>query len=86
MVEFNTRELADAASLKSYDTALPLDWYDDVYTKTGFWPQSYGFVWCYDQPSIWGEPYPLTYAAKILLRWYGTIVNVTYKYANVDIK
>lgn len=67
---FNVNELAKKAGLHTFDSALPLGWYEDVHKKTGFWPQSYGFVWCYDRPSVWGEPYPLTDAAKILLSFY----------------
>lgn len=73
---FDVRELAEAAGLKTYDTALPLQWYDDVYKKTGFWPQNYGFVWCYDAPSVWGKPYPLTNAARILLKFYETMIEI----------
>lgn len=69
-MEFDIRKLAEEAGLHTYDTALPLQWYEDVHTRTGFWPQSYGFVWCYDKPKVWGEPYPLTDAAKILLAFY----------------
>jgi hypothetical protein len=79
-MEFNIRDLAEKANLKTYDTALPMDWYDDVYARTGFWPQSYGFVWCYDNPTVWGEPYPLTDAANILLKWYGSLVHTTFRY------
>jgi hypothetical protein len=63
-------ELAKEAGLKVYDTALPNDWVDDVHRDTGFWPQRYGFVWCYDNARIGGLPYPLTDAAKILLAFY----------------
>ena len=67
--------LAKEAGLKTYDTALPLQWYEDVHEKTGFWPQHYGFVWCYDGPSVWGRPYPLTEAANILLAFYTKVIS-----------
>lgn len=71
-MQFDIRKLAEDAGLKyqEYDTALPLDWYEDVHEKTGFWPQSYGFVWSYGEGKTWGVPYPLTEAAKILLQFY----------------
>jgi hypothetical protein len=72
--EINVQELAEKAGLKTYDTALPLPWYEDVHTRTGFWPQHYGFVWSYDKPGVWGEPYPLTEAARILLECYNRMV------------
>lgn len=74
--EINTRELAEAAGLKAFDTALPMGWYDDVYARTGYWPQSYGFVWSYDAPTVWGAPYPLTDAARILLKFYNRMVQI----------
>lgn len=71
----NLRELAEAAGLKVYDTALPQHWVDNVYehTKTimgtskGIYP--YGFVWAYDKSEIFGEPYPLTEGAKVYARF-----------------
>lgn len=66
--------------LNTFDTALPLDWYDDVHAKTGVWPQTLGFVWCYDSPTVWGEPFPLTDAANVLLKVYGHLTNTTPKY------
>ncbi len=70
---FDVRALAEKAGLKVYDTALPLQWYEDVHEKTGYWPQNYGFVWSYDKPAVWGEPYPLTEAAEILLSFYNRV-------------
>jgi hypothetical protein len=60
MAEFNIRDLAEAHGVKVYDTALPLAWYEDVHKETGLWPQTLGFVWCYDTATTWGEPFPLT--------------------------
>lgn len=67
---FSIRELAEKKGVKIYDTALPLKWYEDVHDRTGFWPQEYGFVWSYDNASLWGEPVALTPAAEILLAFY----------------
>lgn len=60
MADINVRDLAEEAGLKIFDTALPLDWYNDVHDKTGLWPQSLGFVWCYDGATSWGYAVPLT--------------------------
>lgn len=68
-------ELAKRAGLKTYDLALPLQWYEDVHDTTGFWPQRYGFVWCYDSPTVWGAPYPLTESAEILLAFYNQMLD-----------
>jgi hypothetical protein len=73
MVELNTREAGEAAGLHSFDTALPLPWYEDVFAKTGLWPQQLGFVWSYDHARIWGEPIPLTIEAIECLRSYHLI-------------
>lgn len=69
----NVRELAEAEGLKSFDTALPLAWYEDVHAKTNIWPQEVGFVWSYDNGSVWGNPYPLTDKAKEVLAHYNNI-------------
>ena len=82
----NIRELADQAGLKTYDTALPMQWYDDVHAKIGLWPQHYGVVWCYDGPTTWGEPYPLTERAKIVLTAYARVTGANYRYLNVETK
>jgi hypothetical protein len=72
----DVRALAEAAGLKSYDTALPLSWYVDVHKKTGYWPQNYGVVWCYDTPSVWGVPYPLTEMARVIVEFYNAVVKL----------
>lgn len=64
----NMHDIAEAAGLKTYDTALPQKWVDDVREKTGTYP--FGFVWSYDKATIWGEPYPLTRKARELLAVY----------------
>ena len=74
--EIDVQELAERAGLKTYDTALPLDWYEDVHAKTGYWPQHFGFVWCYDSPKVWGVPYPLTQQAQVLLDYYNAMLKV----------
>ena len=72
-IPFDINALAKDAGLTTFDTALPLGWYDDVHSKTGLWPQNYGFVWCYDNAKVWGEPWPLTPQAKVLLRYYEAV-------------
>lgn len=54
--------------LGTFDSALPIDWCDDVKAKTGVWP--HGFVWSYPDKSIWGEPFALTAEARDLLAKY----------------
>lgn len=84
-MQFDIRELADKAGLKVYDTALPYHWYDDVHKLTGFWPQEYGFVWCYDTATTWGEAYPLTDAAKILLAFYNKTHKMVWTYGEDNV-
>ena len=76
-IPFDINELAKEAGLKyhDYDTALMQPWYDDVHAKTGLWPQNYGFVWSYATAKTWGEPFPLTPQAKVLLLWYKAVSN-----------
>jgi hypothetical protein len=69
----NTRQVADQMGIKAFDTALPMEWYDDVFAKTGCWPQAYGFVWSYQRVKIWGEPIPLTREAAELLARYEAV-------------
>lgn len=71
--EINTRSAGGSLGLVSFDTALPMQWYEEVHAKTGFWPQMLGFVWCYDVNRIFGEPVPVTYTALVLLRWYESL-------------
>jgi hypothetical protein len=75
MEEVSFIELADKAKevlgLKTYDTALPIHWCDDVKALTGTWPS--GFVWGYGE-GVWGSPVPLTTAAVKLLTQYQNAV------------
>ena len=62
-------ERAKELGLKSYDTALPQEWVDDVYRETGVYPAGM-FVWCYDDARVWGAPVPLTEESVELLARY----------------
>lgn len=56
----------------TYDTALPQDWVDGVFRKTGFDPVGMGIVWAYGPSgSGWfhGAPFALTPEAAVLLAW-----------------
>lgn len=66
---FNTRAAGIRAGLKTFDTALPQAWVDDVREKTGK-PFPFGFVWNYPENSIYGEPFPLTKEAFKTLEEY----------------
>jgi hypothetical protein len=47
---------------------VPQPWLDDLAAKTGVY--SLEFVWCYDEATVWGEPYPLTMEAfKLLIKY-----------------
>lgn len=61
--------------LKVFDTALPQQWVDSMIEQRQLmkregllnpdadeWP--WGFVWCYDYSSIFGEPVPVTANAR----------------------
>jgi hypothetical protein len=39
----------------TYDTAIPQEWYDSVYTRTGINPSGH-IHWCYADSRTWGEP------------------------------
>lgn len=69
----NKGDLIDAdeyLAANTFDTALPQEWVDDVYAKTGVYPAPI-FVWVYDQQArYWGRPYPLTDEARALLARY----------------
>ena len=62
-------EAAQALGLRTYDTALPQDWVDDVKRVTGTYPAGM-FVWCYDHARSFGEPFPLTPLAVHILITY----------------
>ena len=65
-------DLARMAGIRVYDTALMQSWVDHVwnYTKevTGKNIYPTGFVWGYDDSTIFGEPIPLTEEARQLMK------------------
>jgi len=68
-------ELKDKGAFISYDTALPINWVDDVMEKTGQYP--YGIVWLYDDKGllgpkcgIFGRPYPVSMSGYWILKIY----------------
>ncbi len=63
----NKHDLAAAAGIRTFDTALPQPWLDHVRALTGEYPLA-GFVWSYDPPfTVVGRPAPLTESATALL-------------------
>lgn len=61
-----SKNVYEAAGLKSYDFALPQDWFDERVKKDGKAPRG---VWCYDSKGIFGEFVSLdSCLAKIALR------------------
>ena len=57
--------------LRSYDTALPQEWVDDVKSVTGEYVGARGlFVWSYDGAGIFGKPVALNEAAEAILAQY----------------
>ena len=68
------RGQAEALGLVTFDTALPMHWYEDVFRVTGEWVQNFGVVWCYDKATIWGAPVPLTREAADIIARYDTAV------------
>lgn len=54
----------------AWDTALPVDWCDDVAAVTGVWPADEAIVWAYAPRSLFGHPHPLTRSATELLARY----------------
>ena len=77
----NKDDLAKAAGLQVYDTALPQDWLNGVVERiVGMSSDPIpntrlhvyqtilsGTVWCYDTPRSWGAPVALTDEANRLL-------------------
>ena len=65
-------DLAERAGLIVYDTALPQRWVDSILENSekiiGTRCYPWGFVWGYDDSSIFGEPIPLTSQARMLCR------------------
>jgi len=74
------RELVEDAQSRgellegAWDYALPVAWTLDVEAKCGEYP--YGFVWYYHGKSIFGEPYPVTQKARVLLARYKEALDV----------
>ena len=68
MPDFRTKpELAEAAGIETYDTALPQGWLDRVRAVTGEYPLA-DFVWSYDPPNrVIGRPAAITEAGTALL-------------------
>lgn len=62
-----TSDLAEALGLRTFDTALPMHWYDAVHEATGYWPQRTGFVYSYDAPHRSGWPFPISAASAYLM-------------------
>lgn len=58
-------EAAEKLGLRSYDFALPQEWWDAFYRKTGQSPSGL-FVWCYDKLTVFGGPVALTLEARNL--------------------
>ncbi len=50
---------AEREGLRSYDTALPQAWVDNMASR-GFGDVRGHFVWSYDSGNIFGCPYPIT--------------------------
>jgi hypothetical protein len=63
------REMAEILGLKTWDGALPQDWFDSFLRVTGVSPFGQ-FVWCYDFARSYGEPIALTAEAQHLLARY----------------
>jgi hypothetical protein len=68
-------ELKHKGANISYDTALPIDWVNDVMEKTGRFP--YGVVWLYDgkgllgpKCGIFGRPYSVSMYGYCILKIY----------------
>jgi hypothetical protein len=79
-------EAAKLLGLKTYDTALPQPWLDDIVAAVKPKEKSSvdfyslvlsSFVWCYDD-SLMGLPYPLTVRAFGWLKAYDDLVGTHY--------
>jgi hypothetical protein len=53
----------------AWDWALPQEWVDDFYKKTGTYPAGM-FVWSYHKAGVFGKPFPLNEEAENLLEKY----------------
>ena len=60
-------QLAQAAGLVTYDTALPQDWVDRCCAITGHEAPRYNIVWSYDHGTMFGVPIGLDDPARALL-------------------
>ena len=58
----------DAGRLGTFDWAIPHDWCVQVKDVVGVWPTE--FVWSYPAKAIYGEPFPYTRAARMVLEAY----------------
>jgi hypothetical protein len=63
---------AKARGIKTFDTALPQDWVDEVVRRTGFDPFGH-FVWSYDAPRTFGMAMPVTDVGVVILAWYDSL-------------
>lgn len=63
-------QLAQAVGLRTFDTALPQDWVDDVKRVTGEYAPYAGIVWCYDEARTWGRPVAMTIRGRLILERY----------------
>ena len=57
--------LEQAGKLKTYDWAMPQDWFDEVLIVTKINPSGH-IVWCYDN-SLCGFPYAIDMLGYIIL-------------------
>lgn len=46
------------AQLKTFDYALPQEWFDNALRVTGINPAGH-IVWCYDDAKMFGAPMPI---------------------------
>lgn len=80
----NKDRAAQLLGLEVYDTALPQEWLDQfVYILRKKQPVDYhlvlsSFVWCYDNGSFMGYPYPLTVQAFAFLKLYDQLTGSSY--------
>lgn len=61
--------VAELMGMESFDTALPHDWCNDVYNRTGKYPLGH-MVWCYDEQRIFGEAAAITREGQAILNDY----------------
>ncbi len=64
--ETTVRQRADELGLKTYDTAIPQDWFDVAIKVSGLNPQGH-VVWSYDRLHIWGGPEALTIEGEAIV-------------------